>query len=222
MSVNLSQHVYEYCERLGPDLFAEPLNALSNFAFFYFAWRLWAARGEEPRLSPALGWLAALIALVGAGSLSFHTLATYWAAILDVVFIAVFNVSYLVLFLRHAGGWPWGRSLSAGAAFVVFDRGMAAVLPGGALNGSLLYLPAVIVLLALVAYAWRRCVPAGRMMAGAAVVFGVSLLARTVDRGLCSEWPWGTHFLWHLLNAWVLFRLSRALIVAARPATAVP
>jgi hypothetical protein len=49
------------------------------------------------------------------------------------------------------------------------------------------------------------------MMAAAAGVFMVSLTARTIDRNVCSVWPWGTHFVWHVLNAWVLYQLSRAL-----------
>ena len=36
----------------------------------------------------------------------------------------------------------------------------------------------------------------------------LSLALRTLDQPLCSFWPWGLHFLWHLLNATVLGLLA--------------
>lgn len=214
--MDLNAHVFDYCER-GSDagLLAEPLDAASNAAFLYFAWRLWAqAARQGPELAPKLRWLAALLGLVGLASLSFHTLATVWASILDVLFIGVFNVSFLIIYLRHVARWPWIGASAAGAAFVLADRAAGAVLPAGALNGSLLYLPATIVLLALTGWALASAPACGRAMARAAAVFAVSLLARTADRALCSSWPWGTHFVWHLLNAWVLYELALALTLA--------
>ena len=41
------------------------------------------------------------------------------------------------------------------------------------------------------------------------LVVAVSL--RTVDLALCGIWPWGTHFLWHMLNAAVLYLSAHAL-----------
>lgn len=102
-------------------------------------------------------------------------------------------------------------ALAAAAGFVLLDRAGAMLLPAGLLNGSGFYLPALATLAALTAYALRIAPAAGRMMLAAALVFLVSLAARTLDRSLCDVWPWGTHFVWHLLNAWVLYRLARAL-----------
>lgn len=210
--MDLNAPLLLYCERLGPGLWAEPLNAVSNLAFFGFAWKLWREnRGGEPRIAARLRLLAGLIALVGAASLTFHTLATRWANLLDVGFIGIFNVVYLVIFLREIAQWPRPGALAAAAGFVLLDRAGAMLLPAGLLNGSGFYLPALATLAALTAYALRIAPAAGRMMLAAALVFLVSLAARTLDRSLCDVWPWGTHFVWHLLNAWVLYRLARAL-----------
>jgi hypothetical protein len=215
--MNLSEPISAYCERLGPGLLAEPFNALSNFAFFYAAWRLYRVSADaDAAIAARLRWLAALITLVGAGSLVFHTVATSWASVLDVVFIGVFNVAFLVIFLRTVADWPWSWSGAAGLAFIAFDRVVAMLVPGEAFNGSLLYLPATLVLIALTAYALAVARPAGRMMAGAAMAFALSILLRSLDRALCPVWPWGTHFAWHLINAWVLYRLSVALLLAAQ------
>jgi hypothetical protein len=217
--VGLADALVVYCERQGPGLFAEPLNALSNLAFFYGAWRLRAiAVARTPRQALRIRWLSGLLALVGVGSAAFHTLATRWASILDVAFIGLFNLAYLAMFLADVVGWPRGRIVAALLGFVLLDRTVAAVLPEGFLNGSGMYLPALAVLLAITAHAWRLRPDAGRAMAAAATVFVVALGARTVDRAICTIWPWGTHFLWHLLNAWVLYRLAKVLSDQLMPA----
>ena len=47
----------------------------------------------------------------------------------------------------------------------------------------------------------------------------VSLAARTLDRAACGAIPFGTHWLWHLLNACVLYAL---IATAARYRRRVP
>ncbi|NJN40478.1 MAG: hypothetical protein HC807_06085 [Gammaproteobacteria bacterium] len=44
----------------------------------------------------------------------------------------------------------------------------------------------------------------------------MSLTFRTLDRDLCAAIPLGTHFLWHLLNAVVLYRLACELSIRLR------
>jgi len=51
-------------------------------------------------------------------------------------------------------------------------------------------------------------------------VFLISFAARTLDARVCAAFPLGTHFLWHLLNASLLFILIRAAIVYSAPARA--
>ena len=81
-----------YCERTDPSLWAEPVNALSNAAFLLAAlaafmhWRRDGA-GDAPSFA-----LIAVVALVGAGSFAFHTLATRGAMWLDVVPIGIFTL----------------------------------------------------------------------------------------------------------------------------------
>jgi hypothetical protein len=42
------------------------------------------------------------------------------------------------------------------------------------------------------------------------------LVFRTIDRAVCSSVPIGTHFIWHLLNAVVLYVLLRTAMLAAK------
>jgi hypothetical protein len=72
------------------------------------------------------------------------------------------------------------------------------------LNGSIDYLPALAALLIMV---WIVPAKLRTAVALAAAVFVISLAFRTVDRAICGAFPLGTHFIWHLLNAVVLFVL---------------
>lgn len=49
------------------------------------------------------------------------------------------------------------------------------------------------------------------------MVFTASLFFRTVDMAFCSFIPLGTHFLWHCLNAYLLYRLLGLLIERTKP-----
>ena len=121
--MDLSEHINAYCERQAPEFYAEPLNAISNLAFFYWAWKLWTEIDpRKPCLKARLRWLAGLIAFVGVGSLAFHTFATGWASVLDVLFIGVFNVSYVIIFLRVVPRWPRHWAFAGGAGFVLLRR----------------------------------------------------------------------------------------------------
>jgi len=205
-----------YCERLGLGPWDEPLNALSNFGFLLAAgWLGWRQAPRSGRAAGAVRLLAGLLALVGLASLSFHTRATTFTQILDVAFIGLFNVVYLVLFGRLVLAWTRRGAALAALAFVAIDQLRGLLLPAGFLYGSAMYLPPLLVLLLLAGAARRRSPAAAAQMLQAAAVFSISLLARTLDRPLCPLWPAGLHFVWHLLNAWVLLRLVTAFALGA-------
>lgn len=92
-----------YCERTGPGLAAEPLNAVTNLAFLIAALALWRlVRGDRgQQAAPAsLATLAVLLAVIGLCSLAFHTLATGWAGALDSLSIAAFVHFSVICFAR--------------------------------------------------------------------------------------------------------------------------
>src|SRR3546814_1433915 len=60
--------------------------------------------------------------------------------------------------------------------------------------------------------------PAGPRILVAAGVFTLSLAFRMADLPLCAALPSGTHFLWHVLNAVVLYSLTRTMMREGRRA----
>jgi hypothetical protein len=203
-----------YCERLDPSFWAEPVNALSNIAFLLAAWAafvLWRREGHDDRVILAL---IVIVAVVGFGSFTFHTLATRGAMMLDVGPIGVFIYSYFLFALKRFLALPWPAALIIFAGFVALSTGLAVYVPREFLNGSVGYFPA---LAALIGIGWMlRERTTGKALLIAAVVFVGSLFFRIIDLDVCGAFPLGTHFLWHILNAVVLYAVLRGALSERR------
>lgn len=210
--MDLWRQIDIYCERTDPGFWSEPANAITNAAFLVAAALVWRrAAGAPPPQARDGRVLAALMGLIGAGSFLFHTLATVWAAWLDQGAIALYIYVFLWLFLARIAGLPWWGALGGLGVFAVASRALTAPFPPGSFNGSYAYFPALLALGLLAAYAWRRGNAGAGTLAAAAGVFVVSILFRSVDQTLCETWPLGTHFVWHCLNAVVLYLTATAL-----------
>lgn len=219
-----NEQLFNYCERgLDPAFWAEPFNAASNLAFLVAAglssMRLRRAdRDGRPPVPPG-SWLQALVALlmvIGAGSFLFHTFATRWALMADVIPITLFIITYLAFALRFMVGLAWSVVVLLLVAFLVASEvGPELACRGGrCLNGSLGYVLPLMALLAM-GLALPRKTPHRRILLYAAPVFAVSLVLRTVDRDLCGATDLlgrhrGTHALWHMLNGVTLYLLVDA------------
>ena len=203
-----------YCERLTPDFWAEPVNAMTNAAFVLAA--IWGAvTARRLGVTHPVAWVLIVLAgVIGVGSFLFHTYATTWAALADTAPIWTFVAIFVLAAMRYIGGMPPAR-VARVSGFVILGAVLTVTLlamtestspnaaPNAApdpLNGSGQYAPA---LLALVVFAvltrWRGH-PSANWIAAATGVFLLSLTFRTVDRDICAAIPLGTHFLWHLLN----------------------
>lgn len=209
-----------YCERTDASFWAEPVNALTNLAFIVgavVAWRIW--RREAPG-DVAVAVLLALVVTIGIGSFLFHTKATLWAMLADVIPITVFIVTYLTLAVRRYFVRPWWQALAVGLLFLpaaqLVGDGVGSVV-GRALGGSEGYLPALLALVLCGLWLERLGRPAGRALLLASGLFFVSLTFRTLDQPLCAAFPLGTHFVWHTLNGLLLAFLVVAMVRHGRP-----
>lgn len=206
-----------YCERTDPSFWAEPVNASSNIGFLVaagLAFRHWHARGG--RDLPTLG-LILLVALIGIGSFAFHTVANEAASLADVIPITLFVLAYLYLAMRRFLHLSALVSILLLAAFL----GASAVLPSlppEIMNGSDAYLPPLAALVAIGLLAPEPSVQ--RSLLVSATILSVSLAFRTIDLAVCATLPVGTHFIWHLINALVLYRLVEAALSAESGLTA--
>jgi hypothetical protein len=231
--MNLGEHVFRYCERGASDaLLAEPINAVSNVAFLLAALiglqlLLWRPREER---SADHYLLVFLVLAIGLGSLAFHLFATEGTELLDVVPIGIFILVYLGFALNRFLGVPAGCAVLLVIGFAAlmamtvqvqcWDGGVG--IPGpeiqGAkpcLNGSIFYLPALLVLIVVGLLAEERRHRAAPYLLWAAAILTVSITLRSLDFALCDRIVFdgrkvGTHFAWHILNGLALFLLLRA------------
>ena len=201
-----------YCERVGPGLLAEPLNAVSNVSFLLAAWAAWVLAKRTGALLAGVRALIALAASVGIGSILWHTYPTMLTLILDIVPILIFLIGYIWLYTRNVIGM---RPLFAVASVAAFLLGTFLVIPySGVLHGALVYTPGLVVALVLgVFHATQRTVARFTLLA-AAGVYLAALFFRTIDNEVCSVLPIGTHFLWHLLIGLVTYLAMRSFILS--------
>ena len=199
--MDLTRSLDIYCERLGPEYWAEPLNAVTNAAFLIAAAVMWRRTAGLP-LGRAL---CVILAAIGVGSYLWHTHGQVWAVILDSGSIAVFSLVFLFAANRDFLGLrPWaalGLTLIY-FPFTALTGALFGALPFFAISAEYWGLPVLMLGYAVVL---RRRVPAtARGLLAAAALLCVSLTFRSLDGPLCGALPIGTHFLWHLLNGLLL------------------
>lgn len=212
----MTQTLDLYCERVGPGLLAEPVNAATNAAFFVVAWLLWRYARRHDVLSTGVRVLLALLVAIGFGSTLFHTFATLWARVLDELPILVFQLVFLWTYARRVMAWTRAAAAASIAAYLIvaiFARQFPHLL-----NGSLIYAPALLMTLALGWNHWSRRLAGRPLMLVAAGLLVIAIALRTLDAAVCAQFPLGTHFLWHLLVSAVAYLCMRALLAQLRAA----
>jgi hypothetical protein len=208
----MTAYIDIYCERVDQAFWAEPVNAVTNAAFLIAAIAAFvlARRRRVFQLTPYL--LILLIAIIGTGSFLFHTFATRWAMLADVIPIMIFQLVFIYAYARHVMHSKKPDLLGIYAIFAIlvlfFGR-----LPQDWLNGSLSYAPALLVLLCLSFWHWRNAGQARWALPTAGLVFIISMTFRSIDMAICQTLPLGTHFLWHILNAIVLYLSVYAVLI---------
>lgn len=207
----MNDYIDIYCERTLPGLWSEPLNAVSNISFFIAVWAIWKLTQRQPKVPTGIWILMTLVTSIGMGSLLFHTWATQWASLLDMIPIILFQVVFLWLYSRQVIRMKSGYSgvLLVGFFWASnFGNQFTNVL-----NGSLSYAPAFLILLGFGVYHYQQQKREPLILLAASGIFLLALLFRTLDGPICPYFPTGTHFIWHLCNGILLYLSARALIL---------
>ena len=200
----LTTYIDGYCERLEPGLLAEPVNAVTNFAFIITA--VIAFARPDTRRYPITVILTVLLCAIGTGSLLFHTFANRITAIADVTPIALFVLTYLYASNRHFLQMRWFTSLGATLLFFPYEwlavTVISSLLPW--IGGSTSYVPIALLILGYSVVLRRRLPRVSRDLGIGFLLLAVSIFFRWLDEPICSIAPVGTHFIWHVLNAIML------------------
>ena len=179
-------------------LFAEPINVLSNIAFFA------AAFIATPFCRTWFDWALAIgCFMVGLGSTAYHSYPTRWTHVWDISSIVAWVLLYLFCWSHYIMGLaPWPAA-GAVAAFVVLS--MPVLKRYSAIwNGSGDYTPVIIVLVVCGGLQWWKDGQPHLVLAAILACF--SLFCRAIDNSV--RLSSGTHFLWHTLNGFLMALLT--------------
>lgn len=216
-AMNLMRQIDEYCERTDFSFWAEPTNAITNFAIIIAGLlalklyhRQFPLHGNQHRLSVLV--LILLVWLIGIGSFLYHTFATEWAGYADMIPILIYIYVYHAVFLRRVLAMHYRHVLGYVVIFFLLSAALTLTWGQQAVNGSLGYFPALLSFL-IVWVEMKRLQRSGtRLFGTAGVLFCCSVFFRSIDHAVCEFFPLGTHFLWHLINSGVLYIMLKLVI----------
>ncbi|MEG4391013.1 ceramidase domain-containing protein [Microcoleus sp. BROC3] len=207
----MNNYIALYCERTMPGLWSEPLNAVSNISFLIAAWAIFQLARRQQKVATGICILITLATSIGMGSALFHTFATQWARLLDVIPIMLFQLGFLWLYSRQVVRMKYGYAGGLLVGFLLasnFSNKFTNIF-----NGSLSYAPAFLVLLGLGLYHYQQQKREPFILLAASGVFLLALSFRTLDREICPYFSTGTNFIWHLCNGILLYLSARGLIL---------
>jgi len=179
-------------------LFSEPINTLSNVAFFA------AAFITMPFVKDWLdGILSAGCIIVGLGSVLYHSRPCKFTMYWDTGAIVMWVYFYLFIWAHYIAGlniwWTLGTLTTFTLLSSAFIKKFSTYL-----NGSMDYIPVIAALLVCGSITWWQHGHSHLVMAG--LLAAVSLVFRVVDNDV--KLSSGTHFLWHILNGFLMAQLT--------------
>ncbi len=208
-------HWYGICERSGTGMFDEPLNVISSLAFIYVAVTIYRHYKNHEDLERKWIWdvhaLTFLTFLIGVNSIIFHMFPTPTTELADVVTIVLFIVLYFWSVLFRINRTSFFSVLICFIAFVGFTHILVHQFPR-AMNNSIGYLSTMIALSMIAVHLHLRARPSSSHFLLAALIGVFSLFCRVIDREVCGHLFTGTHFMWHICNATLIYILLKQLV----------
>ena len=209
----MQRQIIAYCERTDFTYWSEPVNALTNAAFLIAAALVWRQTSGLP-LARAL---AVMLAVIGLGSFLWHTHATRWSGLADVLPILGFILLYLFAATRDFLRLPAAAAFGAVLLFLPYAAGVSwllgQVLPGLGANAAYFSVAALIAVFGV----WLRKTDTGKGLLVGTGILCASLGFRMADDAVCAVFPIGTHFMWHILNGVMLGWMIHVYVRHQRP-----
>ncbi len=194
---------------------AEPLNVLSSFAFMIVAVAIFRFYKRHEDLERRWIWdihvLTFLCFIIGVNSIIFHAFPTPTTELMDTLAIVLFIVIYFWSVLFRIGRCNLFQAGVCFIAFVGFSHILVHQFPR-ALNDSIGYLSSMMALIAIAVHLYLKARPSSTHFMMAALIGVCSLFSRVIDRDICTTFSFGSHFVWHVLNATLLYILLRQLV----------
>jgi hypothetical protein len=205
-----------YCERTQSGFFAEPFNILSNISFIIAGLiclkHYFSNKSDNAPQNIYLLTLILLLFLIGLGSTLWHVTAEPWAEYADAVPILCFIGLYILVFLRKIANLPCFLTILLFLVFQIINISVILYSPKYILNGSLFYFPTLMIFIVFSFFTYKVNHPYQIHLRTSLILFVIAIIFRTYDAIACSLIPIGTHFIWHILVAFVLYHSTLFLI----------
>ncbi len=216
MNVNAPlSHWYGICERHSLGWMGEPLNVLSSFAFMVVAVAIYRYYKREEDIQRRWIWdihaLTFITFIIGFNSVIFHAFPNPTTELMDTLAIVFFIILYFWSVLFRIGRCNLFQASVCFVAFVGGSHILVHQFPN-ALNDSIGYLSSMIALIIIAVHLHLKARPSSQYFMLAAITGICSLFCRAIDKEVCPMLPVGTHFIWHTLNATLLYILLKQLI----------
>ncbi len=210
MSDLYSRSTIEYCERVGNYFYSEPINAVSNLAFYLVAFLIFKFYKQNKVTSRSYWALFVLSLLIGTGSLLWHTLRTPITHAMDAIPIWIFFIIFIYLLLQKLSN---SRKIAIAllAIFVLLQVAISFLFPE-ILNGSIRHFANGITFGLIAVWFYKKYLYISKNLLFAFSLYISAIILRTIDASVCPYFPIGTHFLWHLFNALALLFAVKLLV----------
>ena len=197
-----------YCERVNDNFFNEPINTISNIFFLIisvFTYKL----QKELKVKKIFYLLPILIVCIGLGSFFFHLKPNTITLYLDVIPIFLFSILFIILFNKYELKISVLNNTLFIFSYILLFIFVTPILSYEFMNGSEFYFVNYLVLAIYTIILFFKKSQTFKLTFLAFLVFNFSIILRTIDNLVCNIFSIGTHFLWHIINAYLLFILSK-------------
>lgn len=206
-----------YCENFSANfIVTEPINSVTNLSFMIAGTFLLKIYFKQEKKEFPIYWLITLLFLIGIGSSAWHLTQSKIGELLDVIPILLFMISSIVIFLNRIVKWKWYLILITVIGFFVASALAPNLFKNDPLKTSAGYLPALSALLLFTLFAFINNHKILKCFVIASVLFVLSITLRSLDFLVCTQFPVGTHFTWHILNGFVLYYITLGFIKAEK------
>lgn len=214
----------QMCEALhsGESWFSEPLNVLSSALFLVTAFALHyyfnKIRNTSRHFDLDIRLLIGITYAIGVSSLLLHSLPNAVTEFFDVMSISLFIVVFFFSVMLRILRCSMRNMILAFVGFLFFTFSSITYLESY-MNGAASYIATMAVLSMMAFYLYGKSHPSAKHFLAGSQIGVVALYFRSIDMKACSWMPLGTHWIWHTMNAILIFILMRELIkrAAKRP-----
>ncbi len=201
----------QYCEFYQHFWLSEPLNAITNFAFFigaYYLYKLIKNENYNRKLGVSL---IVMMVILGIGSLAWHSYRVVPTLLLDEIPIYIFIVfAFYFLIQSLTRNYKFTIILLLFTALVYYLT-FAYIPMLSIFQGSLKYVFVLWIFFILNILVTHKFGSSYSFVLPLSIL-ALALVFRIIDFHICPVFPIGTHFLWHIFVATAMYLSSTVIL----------